>query len=108
MTWWPGLSEDFLIIFDIPVNQALAAAHRVLCRQSYTDSKIGVHLRALAPVFTQITLVADPLRVAETATRHAPSRCREALGLAVLVLTGQTTLPTGVGTAGVSVLFNMT
>jgi 5-methylcytosine-specific restriction endonuclease McrBC regulatory subunit McrC len=93
---------------DIPVNQALAAAHRVLSHQPYADPMIGVHLRALVPVFTQITPVTQPQRVADIASRHVASRYREALGLAVLVLAGQTTLPTGAGTAGVSVLFNMT
>lgn len=93
---------------DMPVNQALAAAHRVLSQQSYADPMIGVRLRALAPVFTQITSVAQPRRVADTARRNVPSRYREALGLAILVLAGQTTLPTGAGAAGVSVLFNMT
>jgi 5-methylcytosine-specific restriction endonuclease McrBC regulatory subunit McrC len=93
---------------DIPVNQALAAAHRVLRGQSYADPAIGVQLRALGPVFTQITPVTDPLPVAQAAVRHAAARYREAVALAVLVLAGQTTLPTETGRAGASVLFNMT
>ena len=93
---------------DIPVNQALAAAHRVLRGQSYANPAITVQLRALGPVFTQITTMTDPLPVARAAIRHAATRYREALALAVLVLAGQTTLPTGTGTAGSSVLFNMT
>jgi 5-methylcytosine-specific restriction endonuclease McrBC regulatory subunit McrC len=92
---------------DIPVNQALAAAHRVLSHQPYADPMIGVHLRALAPIFTQITPVAQPGRVADAASRNVANRYREALGLAVLVLAGQTTLPAGACAAGVSVLFNM-
>jgi 5-methylcytosine-specific restriction endonuclease McrBC regulatory subunit McrC len=93
---------------DIPVNQALAVAHRVLRGHSYADPAITVQLRTLGPVFTQIATVTDPLPVARAAVRHAATRYREALALAVLVLAGQTTLPTGTGTAGSSVLFNMT
>ncbi len=93
---------------DIPVNQALAAAHRVLRGQSYASPATTVQLRALSPAFTQMTPVDDPLRTARAAARHAAARYREALALAVLVLAGQTTLPTGTGAAGSSVLFNMT
>jgi 5-methylcytosine-specific restriction endonuclease McrBC regulatory subunit McrC len=52
--------------------------------------------------------VTDPLPVAQAAVRHAAARYREAVALAVLVLAGQTTLPTETGRAGASVLFNMT
>lgn len=93
---------------DIPVNQVLAAAHRVLRGQSYANPTITVRLRALGPAFTHITTVAEPLRTARPAVGHAITRYREALALAVLVLTAQTTLPTGTGRVGSSVLFNMT
>jgi 5-methylcytosine-specific restriction endonuclease McrBC regulatory subunit McrC len=93
---------------DIPVNQILAAAHRVLRYQTYADPDLSVRLRALAPVFADVTAVPDPLRLSHSATRNVPTRYGEALALAILVLTGLTTLPTGQGTGGVSVLFNMT
>jgi 5-methylcytosine-specific restriction endonuclease McrBC regulatory subunit McrC len=93
---------------DIPVNQVLAAAQRVLRHQTYTDPKLSVQLRSLTPVLTDITAVPDGLRLATAAGRDVPSRYREAYGLAVLVLASLTTLPTGTGAAGVSVLFNMT
>lgn len=93
---------------DIPINQVLAAAHRILRYQTYTDPDLAVRLRALAPVFTGVTAVPDPLRLSHSASRNMPTRYREALGLAILVLTSLTTLPTGQGTGGVSVLFNMT
>lgn len=96
------------LTIDIPVNQALAAAHRVLCGQSYTSPAIAMQLRALGPVFTHVATVADPLPVARAAIRHAAARYRDALALAALVLAGRTTLPTGAGVAGASVLFNMT
>jgi 5-methylcytosine-specific restriction endonuclease McrBC regulatory subunit McrC len=67
-----------------------------------------VQLRALGPVFTQMTPVTQPLPAAQAAVRHAAARYREAVALAVLVLAGQTTLPTETGRAGASVLFNMT
>ena len=46
-------------------------------------------LRALAPVLTGITAVADPLRVLDRARRNMPGRYREAIGLAALILTGR-------------------
>lgn len=93
---------------DIPVNQILAAAHRILRYQTYTDPDLAVRLRAMAPVFTDVTVVPDPLGLSHSAARNMPTRYREALGLAILIMTGLTTLPTGQGTGGVSVLFNMT
>lgn len=93
---------------DIPANQVLAAAHRVLRHQVYEDPTLTVRLRSLAPVFAGITSVADAPRLASSAARTSPARYREALGLAVLVLSGLTTLPSGAGAAGPSVLFNMT
>ena len=93
---------------DIPANQVLAAAHRVLRHQMYEDPTLTVRLRSLAPVFAGITPVADASRLAPAAARTTPARYREALGLSGLVLSGLTTLPSGVGVAGPSVLFNMT
>lgn len=93
---------------DIPVNQLLAAAHRILRYRTYTDPDLSVRLRGLAPVFTDVNDVPDPLRLSHSAARNRPTRYREALGLATLILTGLTTLPTGQATGGVSVLFNMT
>ncbi|MGY1691126.1 5-methylcytosine restriction system specificity protein McrC [Geodermatophilus sp. SYSU D01105] len=93
---------------DIPVNQVLAAAHRVLVHQTYEDPQLAVRLRALAPVLTGITAVADPQHLLDIARRNMPTRYREAVGLAALILAGRTTLPAGSGTGGVSVLFNMT
>ena len=93
---------------DIPVNQVLAAAHRVLQTQTYGDPALTVRVRALAPVLTDVTAPIEPLRLVAPASRTIPSRYREAFGLAVLILTGRTTLPAGSGAPGVSVLFNMT
>jgi 5-methylcytosine-specific restriction endonuclease McrBC regulatory subunit McrC len=93
---------------DIPANQILAAAHRGLRYQTYADPDLVVRLRALAPVFADVTVVPDALRLSHSATRNMPTRYREAMALAILVLSGLTTLPTGQGTGGVSVLFNMT
>ena len=93
---------------DIPANQILAAAHRALIHQTYTDPKLPVRLRALAPVLTGITAVPDPRHMLDTARRNMPPRYRTAIGLAALILAGRTTLPAGSGTGGVSVLFNMT
>lgn len=93
---------------DIPINQILAAAHGALRHQTYTDRDLPVRLRALTPVFADVTPVPDALRLAHSATRNMPTRYREALALAVLVLSGLTTLPSGYGAGGVSVLFNMT
>jgi 5-methylcytosine-specific restriction endonuclease McrBC regulatory subunit McrC len=93
---------------DIPVNQVLAAAQRVLRHQTYTDSKLSVQLRSLTPTLTDITAIPNGLRLAAAARHGVPSRYRQAFGLAVLVLAGLTTLPTATGAAGVSVLFNMT
>jgi 5-methylcytosine-specific restriction endonuclease McrBC regulatory subunit McrC len=92
---------------DIPVNQVLAAAQRILRSQTYTDPTLSVRLRSLTPTLTDITAVPDGLRLATAAGHDVPNRYREAFGLAILVLAGLTTLPTGTGAAGVSVLFNM-
>lgn len=93
---------------DVAVNQVLAAAHRVLRHQVYTDPMLSVRLRSLTPVLTDVTGVPDARRLALAAGRNVPSRYQEAFGLAVLVLAGLTTLPSGTGTTGPSVLFNMT
>lgn len=93
---------------DIPGNQILAAAHRVLVHQAYKDSKLAVRLRALGPALTGITAMPDVQHVLATARRNVPPRYRTAMGLASLILAGRTTLPAGSGTGGVSVLFNMT
>jgi len=93
---------------DIPVNQVLAAAQRILRHQTYTDRTLSVRLRSLEPVLTGITPVPGALRLAASAARNMPARYRDAFGLAVLILNGCTTLPFGTGTAGISVLFNMT
>ena len=93
---------------DIPVNQILLAAHRALRHQTYTGPDLPVRLRALAPVFADVTPVSDALRLARGAARNMPTRYREALALAVLVLSGLTTMPTSTGAGGASVLFNMT
>lgn len=92
---------------DIPANQILAAAHRVLVHQTYKDPQLTIRLRALAPVLTGITAVTYPHHMLDTARRNMPARYREAVGLAALILAGRTTLPAGSGTGGVSVLFNM-
>lgn len=93
---------------DIAVNQVLAAAHRVLRHQVYSDPMLSQRLRSLSPVLTDVTAVPDARRLALTTGRNVPSRYREAYGLAVLVLAGLTTLPSGTGVTGPSVLFNMT
>jgi 5-methylcytosine-specific restriction endonuclease McrBC regulatory subunit McrC len=93
---------------DIPVNQVLAAAHRLLRYQAYSDPDLAVRLRALAPVFAGVTVTSDPVRLSHAATRNMPTRYTQAMALAILVLSGLTTLPAGRGAAGVSVLFNMT
>jgi 5-methylcytosine-specific restriction endonuclease McrBC regulatory subunit McrC len=93
---------------DIPVNQVLAAAHRVLRYQVYADPTLAVRLRSLTPVLAGVTNVPDAGRLARTGSRKVPSRYDKAHGLAVLVLAGLTTLPSGTGTTGPSVLFNMT
>ncbi len=90
------------------MNQVLAAAHRVLIHQSYQDPKLTVRLRALAPVLTSISTVADAQRLLDAARRNMPARYAEAVGLAALILAGRTTLPAGDGTGDVSILFNMT
>ncbi len=92
---------------DVPVNQVLAAALRLLLAQQYRDGRLAARLRALGPVFRQVTVVADALAVARSADRGVPVRYRAAHTLAVLVLKGRTTLPAGTGTAGASVLFAM-
>lgn len=93
---------------DIALNQVLAAAHRVLRHQVYTDGMLSVHLRSLTPVLSDVASVPDARRLALVAGRNVPTRYQEAFGLAVLVLAGLTTLPSGAGAAGPSVLFNMT
>jgi 5-methylcytosine-specific restriction endonuclease McrBC regulatory subunit McrC len=93
---------------DIPINQVLAAAHHVLAHQTYTDPNLPLRLASLTPVLNGITPDSDPVRHLAAASRHTPTRYRQAFALAALILTGCTTLPAGTGTAGVSVLFNMT
>lgn len=85
----------------------LAAALRVLRQQSYNDSTLAPRLRSLAPVLAGVSEVVDPVRRVLPAVRDVPSRYRQAFGLAVLVLASLTTVPTGTGTTGVSVLFYM-
>lgn len=92
---------------DVPVNRVLAAAHRVVRQQTYTDPQLAADLRSLAPVFTDVAAVHDGLRLAEAAARNAPGRYGKAFALAVLILSGLTTLPAGTGATGVSVLFDM-
>ncbi len=93
---------------DIPCNQVLAAAQRILRHQTYTDRTLSARLRSLETVLTSVTPTDGALRLAASAARNMPARYRDAFGLAVLILHGCTTLPFGTGTAGISVLFNMT
>ncbi|GLZ00699.1 hypothetical protein [Actinoplanes sp. NBRC 103695] len=89
---------------DVPLNRQVAAALRRLCGLRYTDDRLTVRLRALLPVFQTIGDGTDP----PPPVAGVPARYREIDRLARLVLDGRTTLPTGAGVAGVSVLFNMT
>lgn len=89
---------------DLPLNRLIATALRRLCALPYTDPHLTTRLHALLPVFQALSSLAGPL----PAVADPPTRYREAHDLARLVLDEQTTLPTGAGTAGVSVLFNMT
>jgi 5-methylcytosine-specific restriction endonuclease McrBC regulatory subunit McrC len=93
---------------DIPVNQVLAAAHRVLRHQDYENPDLNVRLRSLAPVLAGVTPVPGATRLLEPARLKLPGRYEEAFALAALVLVGLTTLASGSGVTGPSVLFNMT
>ncbi|MEU9742532.1 hypothetical protein AB0E12_25435 [Micromonospora chersina] len=93
---------------DVPLNQTIAAAHRVLVQQHYPDPALSARLRALGPCFTSISRVADPQRLMQRRPTFVPPRYHEAYALALLVLAGQTVLPTASGASGVTVLFNMT
>lgn len=93
---------------DVPVNQVLAAAHRLLRLQAYRDPQIAIRLRGLDPVFSRVDAIRNPLRTAAGVQRDVPARYREAFALALISLAGRTALPAGCGSTGVSVLFNMT
>ncbi|MEV6494645.1 hypothetical protein AB0M20_39390 [Actinoplanes sp. NPDC051633] len=89
---------------DLTVNRIIAAAHRRLCGLTYLTKGFDVRLRALQPVFQQLTPLDGPAPRVDV----VPPRYRDAYQLARLVLGDRRALPTGVGVAGVSVLFNMT
>ncbi|RBQ05648.1 hypothetical protein DQE82_25340 [Micromonospora sp. LHW51205] len=93
---------------DIQLNQTIAAAHRVLLQQHYPDQALSARLRALSPCLASISQVADPQRLMQRRPTFIPSRYQNAYALALLVLAGQTVLPTAAGASGVTVLFNMT
>lgn len=89
---------------DIPVNQLVATAHRRLSAMTYPDASLGARVRALDPVFRRITrLPGRPPALNSGLTRY-----REIERLARLILDNRSTLPTGAGVTGVSVLFDMT
>ncbi|GAA2716567.1 McrC family protein [Actinoplanes palleronii] len=89
---------------DVPLNQLVAAAHRRLSALAYPDARLGTRVRALDPVFRGITSpVGRPAAIGPV-----PARYQEIERLARLLLDDRSTLPTGAGVAGVSVLFDMT
>ncbi|GIJ51650.1 hypothetical protein Val02_85360 [Virgisporangium aliadipatigenens] len=87
---------------DIPANQLVATAHRRLNALVYLDERLGARVRALDPVFRGITSL--PGRPPPS---PGPVRYRDIEQLARLILDHHSTLPTGAGVTGVSVLFDM-
>jgi 5-methylcytosine-specific restriction endonuclease McrBC regulatory subunit McrC len=89
---------------DVPLNQLVAAAHHRLTGLPYRDAHLGNRVRALDPVFHGITRPTGLPGVISS----VPTRYREIERLARLLLDGRSTLPTGEGVSGVSVMFDMT
>jgi 5-methylcytosine-specific restriction endonuclease McrBC regulatory subunit McrC len=89
---------------DIPLNQLVANAHRRLTALIYPDARLGARVRSLDPVFHGITRLSGRPGVISA----VPARYREIERLARLILDDRSTLPTGGGVSGVSVMFDMT
>ncbi|MEV1320031.1 hypothetical protein AB0J14_28590 [Micromonospora arborensis] len=94
------------LTMDIPINRLVAAAHAKLSRMTYQNPQLSARLRALAPVFAQISGWTEgrPRLPATT----VPPQYRNVSELSYLVLDDRTALPVDSGVTGVSVLFNMT
>ncbi|MFG1992607.1 hypothetical protein ACGFJ7_21770 [Actinoplanes sp. NPDC048988] len=88
---------------DVPANRLVATALRRLGTLPLQDESVTARLRGLVPVFRGIGDTSGPLP-----EHAAPARYRGTLDLARLILDDRTTLPTGAGVSGVSVLFTMT
>ncbi|MEU4155172.1 hypothetical protein [Actinoplanes sp. NPDC026670] len=89
---------------DIPLNRLLATAYRRLIGLPYPDARLRTRVRALDPIFHGIT----PLTGRPAGSASVPARYLQIERLARLLLDDRSTLPTGAGVSGVSVMFDMT
>jgi len=89
---------------DIPLNQLIATAHYRLSTLAYSDAHLSARVRALDPVFRGIARPHGRPAVPGL----VPARYRQIERLARLILDDRSTLPTGSGLSGVSVMFDMT
>ncbi|WP_432049910.1 5-methylcytosine restriction system specificity protein McrC [Verrucosispora sp. NA02020] len=92
---------------DIALNRLIASAHGKLSQLNYQDKQLEVRLRQLAPVFRNVNGYEEGVRDAPQ-LQPPPTRYKEVYELARAVLDHRTALPSGIGLAGVGVLFNMT
>ena len=95
------------ITIDIGLNRALAAAIEVLSRVSLTIEPKRA-LMSIYPAFGRVRRVPTPASsLGRIELTRLTSRYRHGLGLAEIILRGQSLAPEGDPMAGVSVLFNM-
>ena len=95
------------ITVDIDLNRALVAAIEVLSRVSLTIEPTKA-LRSVYPAFGRTRRVPTPASaLGRIELTSLTSRYREGLGLAEIILRGQSLAPEGDPIAGASVLFNM-
>lgn len=95
------------ITIDIDLNRALAAAIQVLSRVKLATAPTRA-LRSINPAFGRVRKLPTPASaVGRLELTRLTARYRNGLGLAEIILRGQSLAPEGDPVAGASVLFNM-